>query len=125
MVRLDHTLTWYLTGPMSGVPEFNYPLFISVGEKLRAAGINLINPAEITPPGAGQSWGHLLGRDVELVADKCGGIILLPRWERSRGSRLEAYTGLLCGHAFALWMGTSAEPVETGRVMFEVGRWPM
>jgi hypothetical protein len=113
---------FYLAGPMSGIPRFNFPMFDRVAKILRDSGWAIISPAELDSPlerefamqspdgnvdkhekRVGQTWGDLLSRDVKLVADECGGIILLPGWEISRGARLEAFVALLCGHTFFQW----------------------
>lgn len=112
---------WYLAGPMTGRPQFNYPAFINAATLLRTLGHTVISPAEQDPPeireaamrsangdladlaDLGDSWGKALGRCVETVADHCTGIVFLPTWERSRGTRLEAMTGLLCGREFAYY----------------------
>lgn len=110
---------WYLAGPMSGIPQFNFPAFFKASEDLRSMGFDIISPAEIddpktkaaalaSPDGApgsgsahGQTWGDFLARDVKLIADSVKGIIFLNGWEKSRGARLEAFVGLLCSHDFA------------------------
>lgn len=102
---------------MSGIPQFNFPTFIRVAEKLRAGGWNVVSPAELdavngidkqamdsTDGDAAkltQTWGDLLSRDVKLIADEgIEGIAFLPGWEKSRGARLEASVGMLCGTKF-------------------------
>lgn len=115
-------MKWYLAGPMSGIPQFNIPLFDKATAALRAGGLDVISPAELdneetraaalaSPDGSpgsgttnGETWGDFLARDVKLVADEVGGIIFLPGWHRSRGARLEAFVGLLCGHRFMQYM---------------------
>jgi hypothetical protein len=106
---------------MTGIPEFNFPLFRKAAAYLRSVGYEIISPAELDSPEiqaaaavskdgtfdgtgkiAGETWGDMLSRDVKVVADYCGGIMLLPGWERSRGARLEAFVGLLCKHHFYL-----------------------
>ena len=36
----------YLSGPMTGLPEFNYPAFHEAARRWRAIGWDVINPAE-------------------------------------------------------------------------------
>ncbi|MCY1527250.1 hypothetical protein D9M68_623110 [compost metagenome] len=36
----------YLAGPMTGLPEFNYPAFHAEAARLRALGYQVENPAE-------------------------------------------------------------------------------
>lgn len=108
---------WYLAGPMSGIPQFNYPLFFRVANALRNSGYEIISPAEqdsdeelqkilASPDGdlskvpSSQTWGDFLSHDVKLIADKVDGIVFLPGWYKSRGARLEAYVGLTCDRPF-------------------------
>lgn len=126
---------YYLAGPMSGYPQFNFPLFHEVAGELRAKGYEIISPAEMDSPAvqqaamksadgqldaqgkiAGETWGEILARDVKLVADKIDGIVFLPHWYDSRGALLEATTGLLSGvkkpFEFKQWDGQDAAPVS-------------
>ena len=125
---------YYLAGPMSGYPQFNFPLFHAVAAKLRASGYTIVSPAEMDSAAvqkaalasktgaldahgkiAGETWGEILARDVKLVADEIDGIIFLPKWEESRGAPLEATTGLLTlvkkPFEFKQWDGNDAAPV--------------
>jgi hypothetical protein len=105
----------YLAGQMSYVPQFNIPRFDAVAELLRGRGFEVTNPAELddeevrnramaspdgAPNSAGPTWGEFLARDVQIVADKVTGIMLMDQWWNSRGARLEAFVALSCGHAF-------------------------
>lgn len=128
---------WYLAGPMSGVPQFNVPLFDAVTAELREQGFTVTSPAELDSEAvrneamaydgdpsiialqerggfkiAGETWGEILARDVQLIADTdIAGIALLPGWNNSRGARLECFVGLLHGDdfKFAVW----ADEVKT------------
>lgn len=111
----------YLAGPMSGIPQFNFPEFYRVASILRSKKYNLevVSPAELddadtaaaalnskdgTPADAHRSWGDFLSRDVKMLADDgIEGIVFLPNWQKSRGARLEASVGLLCGYSFFEW----------------------
>lgn len=76
----------YLSGPMTGLPELNFPLFHSETARLRSLGYEVINPAELNP--AGGSWGDCMRRDIiELL--NCDTIALLKGWDRSEGAFLE------------------------------------
>jgi hypothetical protein len=110
----------YLAGPMSGVPQFNFPEFYRVAALLRGDGWDIISPAELDdeqtaadalksaagdPVDQKPSWGDFLARDVKIVADEVKAIIFLPGWEKSRGAKLEAFTGLLTpGFLFFKWV---------------------
>lgn len=80
---------WYVAGPMSGLPAWNFPAFHAAAAKLRAEGLTVINPAEITTDTS-------VPRHVCLKADiaqliHCDGIALLPGWEHSKGAQLESH----------------------------------
>lgn len=102
----------YLAGPMSNLPQFNFPAFYAAAAALRAMGFEVVSPAEMdadfgidkealaSTDGNVESisltWGDLLSRDVKLLADGgITGIVFLPGWQKSRGARLEATVGLL------------------------------
>ncbi len=93
---------YYLSGPMTGKPEFNFPLFQRAAKTLRERGFNIISPAEMDegmdynnlPP-----WGEMIGRDVMVLIDMCDGIVMLPDWADSPGSRIELFVAITQGHA--------------------------
>lgn len=77
----------YVAGPMTGLPDLNFPAFHAETAKLRAAGHIVINPAEVNPD-QGMSWEACMRSDIaELV--KCDAIQLLHGWENSKGATLE------------------------------------
>lgn len=113
-------MKFYLAGPMSGIPQFNFPAFDTAATRLRDLGHEIVSPAELDDDETraealdsldgrptqrdkvnGQTWGDFLARDVKIVADQVQGVVFLPGWEKSRGARLEAFVGVLCGHKFA------------------------
>lgn len=77
----------YIAGPMTGLPELNFPAFHRVAARLRAQGHEVANPAEINADPT-MGWNTCMRRDIpELVT--CDAIVLLPGWERSKGATLE------------------------------------
>lgn len=86
----------YISGPMTGIPDFNFPAFHAVAKKLRDNGVEVVNPAELNPTGT--SWGDCMRRDItELMT--CHTILMLKGWQKSEGAKLERYI------AERLWMG--------------------
>lgn len=96
---------WYLSGGMSGYPDNNFPVFREATNRLRSMGYSIVSPAELDEQESivGKTWGDFLARDVKIVADEVTGIVFLPGWEKSRGARLEAFVGVLCGHVFGAY----------------------
>ncbi|MGL5181011.1 DUF4406 domain-containing protein [Herbaspirillum huttiense] len=82
----------YVAGPMSGLPELNFPAFHAAAAELRAQGFDVVNPAEINPdPAAG--WVACMRADIAQLVT-CDEILLLPGWENSRGVTLERHIAL-------------------------------
>jgi len=79
----------YLAGPMSGIPEHNYPLFHAEAARLRALGWRVVNPAEINGPNSG-GWANCMRRDIEQLVT-CGMVFTLPGYEGSKGAMLEVH----------------------------------
>ncbi|AJW97579.1 hypothetical protein BM43_3190 [Burkholderia gladioli] len=82
----------YLAGPMTGIPDLNFPLFHAEASRLRGLGFEIVNPAEINADKS-RCWRDCMKADIrELVL--CDGIVMLPDWERSKGARLEHHIAL-------------------------------
>lgn len=77
----------YIAGPMSGLPDFNYPAFFAAEGLLAETGHTTENPAR---PGQvdGWSWYDYMRRGLRQLLE-CDGVALLPGWEDSRGARIE------------------------------------
>ena len=77
----------YIAGPMTGLPEFNYPAFNKEAQRLRAMGYHVENPADNPEPPC-KSWlGYMRMALPQLVT--CDIVALLPGWQDSKGARIE------------------------------------
>lgn len=77
----------YVAGPMSGMPDLNYPEFNRAAQYLRELGYHVENPAE-NPEPACKSWaGYMRLAIAQLV--KCDEIHMLRGWGESKGAKLE------------------------------------
>ncbi|MDV7194329.1 MULTISPECIES: DUF4406 domain-containing protein [Mycolicibacterium] len=81
-------MTVYIAGPMSDLPDSNYPAFNAVAKKLRAQGIDVRNPAENDAGSTGGTWEHYMRLGLRQLLE-CDEIMLLPGWRNSRGARIE------------------------------------
>lgn len=90
----------YVSGPMTGIAEYNFPAFDAAAEDIRSRGWEVISPAEledledyadgVTP----EQYRQLLLRDLQLIAG--GGvtdIVVLDGWEESGGATAEVALG--------------------------------
>jgi len=82
----------YISGPMTGVPEHNYPLFAAEAARLRRLGRVVVSPHELNPDG--RNWYLCMAVDLWHLW-RCDTIYLLPGWERSRGARIELAVAIL------------------------------
>ena len=91
--------TVYLSGPMTGLPEFNYPAFHNAAQRWREAGWTVLSPAELDiQEGEALTWAEYLRRDLRLLLD-CDAIAMLPGWEDSKGAALERHVAATLGLA--------------------------
>ena len=79
----------YLSGPMSGIPDNNFPAFNEAAAALRALGFTIVNPAEICVANP-DSWHACLRADIKELCD-CNFIVLMPGWQGSTGAHLELH----------------------------------
>lgn len=85
----------YLAGPMTGLPDSNYPAFHREAAWLRSMGLEVVNPAE-TKLDPGSAWAAFMGPGIAQLVT-CDGIHLLAGWERSRGAALELHIAASLG----------------------------
>jgi hypothetical protein len=97
----------YIAGPMTGLPEFNFPAFHAMAAVMRAEGWHVENPAEHGHV-EGAEWADYLRFDIGRLST-CEAMMLLPGWSRSRGARLEVHIAKEIGMRMLLADG--AEPV--------------
>lgn len=90
----------YIAGPMTGLPEFNYPAFDAAEQQLQAEGFAVLNPTSIEAdnptPGTPQRWDWYMRRAIRLVLE-ADGLALLPGWSTSTGAKLELSIALRLG----------------------------
>jgi hypothetical protein len=125
----------YIAGPMTGLPQFNVPLFDRQATRLRNVGYTVVSPAELDSEPVrdyalksvdgkldehdkieGETWGDMLARDVKVISDHVDAICVLPDWSKSRGARLEVFVALLCNKS--IWFDENLD--EYGRAAYLV-----
>ncbi len=83
-----HIRRIYIAGPMTGMPDHNFPAFHAAAERLRNAGWYVVNPAENFGGRTDLPREAYMRIDVALMAT-CDAIAMLPLWKESRGARVE------------------------------------
>lgn len=82
------TLTYYLAGPMTGKPGFNYRAFEDHAAYYRGRNLEIKSPHEIHGGDTSKEYTFYIREGLKLLLD-CNAMILLPDWRDSRGATLE------------------------------------
>ena len=80
----------YLSGPMTGIPELNFPAFNAEAARLRALGHQVVNPAEINPANTDKTWHECMRNDLAALLT-CDALALMDGWQKSAGAHLEMH----------------------------------
>lgn len=90
----------YIAGPMTNMPNLNYPSFNATAERLAHRGHEVYNPAT-TFNGAYLDLPYDIWlREAIRLVSMVNGIVLLPGWYRSKGALTEIHIGLSLGMPF-------------------------
>lgn len=92
----------YIAGPMSGLPEFNYPEFHRVARNLRRSGFEVLSPAENDFP-TGTSWETYMKDGINKMM-QADGVAMLGGWNKSRGATVEYNLALELGLPVAYYL---------------------
>jgi hypothetical protein len=105
----------YIAGPMTGLPEFNYPAFHKAAADLAALGHTPINPADSesqNATGKPQEWTWYMRHGLRALVD-AEAVALLDGWEDSRGSAVEVFVANALRMEIRVlgdWLAPSDEP---------------
>jgi len=96
----------YISGPMSGRPEFNYPAFEAASKVLQHEGYAVLSPADNFGGNTTLERELYMEQDIRnvLSADR---VVVLKGWHKSPGALLEVAVAHECGiPVFRFWDGT-------------------
>ena len=94
--RLMPNFHYYLSGPMTGYPNYNFDAFNNSADRLRKQGFTVYNPAESFDGAQDLPWTVYMKNDYEAIL-KCGAVMVLEGWEAALGSVLEVVFALSRG----------------------------
>lgn len=92
----------YISGPMTGIADFNYPAFNEAEVALRALGWDVVNPTHNFHGETGRPRRDYMRADIKHVLG-VDTVFLLPGWEASEGSRLEVLIAQELGLLICEW----------------------
>lgn len=107
---LEGVRTIYLSGPMKGYPQSNYPLFNAVAAALRDAGHSVHNPAEFPHDGPHETFPlrKAFASYCKFICEEADTIVLLPGWEKSLGVSAELALARNCNLDIIEWPESAA-----------------
>lgn len=78
----------YISGPMTGIEDYNFPSFHKAARQLRGLGYDVFNPAE---DGVIDGYSHTdyLRLDITAICQECDKICILPGAEKSKCAQIE------------------------------------
>jgi len=77
----------YISGPMTGIADFNYPAFNKKAKALKKVGYKVCNPAKIKHKDK-NNWTMCLKESIIKMLT-CDTVFLLDGWEKSDGATIE------------------------------------
>lgn len=92
----------YISGPMSGYENLNFPAFYEAEDKLLAMGYDVISPARIEQPV--KTWESCMRHDIAEMMN-ADAVVTLPGWRQSKGAQIEV--------ALAKQLGMEVYEIET------------
>lgn len=103
----------YLAGPMTGLPEFNYPAFAEAEQRGTELGFEVHSPHKNFNEVKTLPYKTYIRADMAMLL-KCDGIALLPGWEKSKGARFELHVAQLLD--LAVYDATTFTPMKVNTV---------
>jgi len=86
----------YLAGPMTGLPDHNFPAFNLMADVLRRAKFTVFNPAENEAYDPPRDLAYYMAIDLPEVC-RADAVFLLPGWRESKGAQCEEFVATSCG----------------------------
>jgi len=105
----------YLSGPMTGIKNYNKEAFANAEVQWRENGHDVFNPYDMSIVHPHFTYQQYMGIDLKMLCD-CDAIALLPGWNTSKGCRIEVYTAIKLG--LRIYDATSLDELEISEQLF-------
>lgn len=107
-------MIWFISGPMSGHDDFNYPAFHEAGDYLKKHGHRFLSPAhgrfgtprQAPAPHEVKPWEYYMRQSLKQLLF-CDVILMLPGWENSMGATMEKNIAQDLKMPIEYWKGKS------------------
>ena len=71
----------YISGPMTGKPDLNEPLFRSTEERLRGMGHTVFNPCNLPKALSALGYRGAMQADLAWICEHADALVVLPGWD--------------------------------------------
>lgn len=85
----------YISGPMTGIKDFNKPEFIKAESRLFGCGHDVFSPARL-PQSKDITYAQYMDIDLAMIR-ACNAIHMLKGWESSKGAKFELDYAIMLG----------------------------
>lgn len=100
--RPQPNTTCYISGPVTGIKDFNRPQFLLAQRMLLSAGCSVFNPVHIDwpidPLKDEALWQYFMHYCVQAIPS-CDSLLMLPDWQNSKGAKEEHRIAKMLGLA--------------------------
>jgi len=86
----------YLSGPMTGIGDWNFAAFHDAAYKLREQGHIVFNPAEACGGDTTLDWHQYMTKDIAEIS-RSEAVVVLPDWQNSLGAIIECLVAVSTG----------------------------
>ncbi len=95
--NIHKTQTVYLSGPMTGLPDYNRAAFDMRAEAFKKLGYSVLNPAEISVThGTDKAYSFYLKRALRMMLE-ADVVYVFGNWKNSKGVFVELYVARMLG----------------------------
>lgn len=102
----------YLSGPMTGLPENNYPAFRRAAQSLRGEGFHVYDPSEWCEVDQEFDLRAAFKDYTHWIIDHADAVVVLPGHEDSKGARAETALAHAIGKPVLTLLGAILESRE-------------
>lgn len=94
-------MRYYIAGPMTGLPELNFPAFERMAKTLRDMGFEVVSPHEVCADKE-MPWADCMRRDIPALLT-CDAVVTLDGCDKSKGATLECHIARELGMKIVPW----------------------
>jgi hypothetical protein len=103
----------YISGPVSGHEDKNAPAFDAATKYYRTLGHAVFNPLEKPEENDNLTYRQYMIDDIDWLMRHADAIVMLPKWEYSRGATAEHALAIALALPITYWSDHECRPPES------------